>query len=140
MHKMTWHVLIELMKVFVFALAAITGLFEVGILVREALREGIPLLQIAWLLPYTLPEALRFSVPITLLLATTTLYSRMSGSNEVVALKALGVSPVAILWPTIAVAFVASLVTVWLNDRAVSWGRQGAAKVLIEAMEEMLRM
>ncbi len=138
MHKMTRHVLIELLKVFVFALTLLTGLFEIGILVREAIREGIPLLQIAWLLPYTLPEALRFSVPITLLLATTTLYSRMSGSNEVVALKALGVSPMAILWPALAVAFLTSLITVWLNDIAVSWGRQGAATVLIEAMEEIV--
>ncbi len=134
---MTRHVLIELTKVFLFALAVVTGVFEIGILVKQLLKEGLPLLQIVWLLPYILPEALRYSVPVTLLLATTTIYSRMSGSNEVVALKALGVSPMVILWPALVMAFLVSLVTVWLNDVAVSWGRQGARRVVVDAMEEI---
>ena len=137
MRKMPRHVLIELTKVFLFALAIVTGLFEIGILVKQLLKEGLPLLQIVWLLPYILPEALRYSVPVTLLLATTTIYSRMSGSNEVVALKSLGVSPMAILWPALVMAFLVSLVTVWLNDVAVSWGRKGVRRVVVDAMEEI---
>lgn len=131
------HVLIELIKVFLFALAAVTGLFEIGILVKQLLKEGLPLLQIVGLLPYILPEALRYSVPVTLLLATTTVYSRMSGSNEVVALKALGISPIVILRPALILAFLVSLITVWLNDKAVSWGRQGVRQVIVDAMEEI---
>ena len=137
MGKMPRHVLIELTKVFVFSLVVVTGLFEVGILVKQLLKEGLPLLQIASLLPYILPEALRYAVPVTLLLATTTIYSRMSGANEVVALKALGISPMAILWPALILAFLVSLATVWLNDVAVSWGRQGMKRVVVDAMEEI---
>lgn len=132
------HVLFELTKVFLFALAIVTGLFEIGILVKQLLKEGLPLLQIASLLPYILPEALRYSVPVTLLLATTTIYSRMSGSNEVVALKALGITPMAILWPALVMAFLVSLVTVWLNDKAVSWGRQGVRRIVVDAIEEIV--
>jgi lipopolysaccharide export system permease protein len=137
MRTMTRHVVIELTKVFLLGLTLVTGLVEIGILVRQLLREGLPLVQVVWLLPYLLPEAARYSIPVTLLLATTTVYSRMSGSHEVVALKALGISPMTILWPALVMAFLVSLVTVWLNDKAVSWGRRGAAQVVVDAMEEI---
>jgi len=134
---MTRHILVELTKVFVFALVILTGLFDIVFLVRELLREGLPVVQIARLMPYVLPEALRFTVPVTLLLATTTVYSRMSGYNEVVALKSLGVSPLVILWPTFVAAFLVSLMTVWLNDVAVSWGAREARRVVVDAAEEI---
>ena len=127
MRTLTRHILIELTAVFTFALTVLTVLVMVWIVVKDLLNHGLPLLQIGLIIPYALPDALRFSIPGTLLLATTTVYSRMSGYNEVVALKALGISPVTILWPVWVVAFLLSLLTVWLNDVAVSWGRLGAS-------------
>jgi len=134
---MTRHILVELTKVFVFSLVILTALMVVVFLVREALRQGLPVLQIVRILPYFLPESLRYTIPVTLLLATTWIYSRMSGYNEVVALKSLGISPVTILWPTLLMAALVSLVTVWLNDKAVSWGQQGVKRVLFDAVEEI---
>jgi lipopolysaccharide export system permease protein len=67
----------------------------------------------------------------------TIVYSRMSGFNEVTAIKALGISPTVLLWPTLVVAFLLSLLTAWLNDVAVSWGRRGAQRVAIDAVEEI---
>ena len=62
----------------------------------------------------------------------------MSGANEVVAAKALGISPVVLIWPALALALLLSLVTVWLNDLAVSWGRNGMRRVVIEAVDEII--
>ena len=105
--------------------------------VREAAAQNLPLGQVLRLIPYILPDALRFTVPVTLLLATTSVYARMSGANEVVAVKALGISPMVLLWPGSSLAFLLSLVTVWLNDLAVSWGRNGVQRVVLEAVEEI---
>jgi len=74
---------------------------------------------------------------VTLLLATTSVYARMSGGNEVIALKAQGISPWAVIWPSVMVAFCLSLVTVWLTDTAVSWGRAGAQRVVVESVVEI---
>ena len=137
MRTLTRHILIELTLVFTFALTVLTVGVMIWIVVKDLLNHGLPLLQIGLLIPYALPDALRFSIPGTLLLATTTVYSRMSGYNEIVALKALGISPVTILWPVWVVAFLFSLLTVWLNDKAVSWGRLGAEKVIQEAIEDI---
>jgi len=131
------HVLVEVIKVFVVALVALTMMMLIVGLVRQASAENLPLAQIAKLIPFILPEALRFTLPVTFLLAVTTVYGRMSGMNEVIALKALGVSPVAILSPSYILAFLLSLGTVQINDIAVSWGRAGAERVVTEAIEEI---
>jgi lipopolysaccharide export system permease protein len=137
MHTLTRHILAELAKVFLIGLIGLTMMMIILGAVREAAIQGLPLGQVPRLIPYILPEVLRVAVPMTLLLAITTVYGRMSGCNEVLAIKALGIPPMAILWPTYAVAFLLSLATVWLNDLAVSWGRNGARRVLVEAAEEI---
>ncbi len=137
MRILTRYVLVELTKVFLISLTTLTLLMLIVGVVREAANQSLPLSHVVRLIPFILPDALRIAVPVTLLLAISSLYGRMSGSNEVVAAKALGISPVAILMPTFVVAFLLSLVTVWLNDLAVSWGRHGAHRVVIEAVEEI---
>jgi lipopolysaccharide export system permease protein len=74
----------------------------------------------------------------TLLLACTTVFSRISGANEVVAVKAMGISPMVLLWPVFIFAFMISLATVWLNDLADSWGRSNIQRVVVEAAEEII--
>jgi lipopolysaccharide export system permease protein len=137
MRKLTRYVLGELLKVFCISLVAFTLMVLIGVVVREAVSQSLPPAQILALIPYALPEALRFATPATLLLATTSVYARMSGSNEVLAIKSLGISPTTILWPTVAFSFLLSLAAVWLNDVAVSWGRTGAQRVVVESAEEI---
>ena len=122
------YVLWELLQVFLVALAALTIFMLVVGLVREAQQQGLGLVQILMLIPYVLPEAMRFAVPGTMLFAVASVFGRMSASNEVIALKAAGISPVAIIWPAAALALVVSFVSVWLNDVAVSWGRDGVRR------------
>lgn len=137
MRILTRYVLIELAKVFLVSLAGLTVMMIIVGLVREATMQNLPLKQVVHLIPFVLPDALRVAVPVTLLLATTTVYGRMSGANEVIAAKALGISPTVLLWPVMAVAVVLSVITIWLNDVAVSWGRNGARQVVLEAVEDI---
>ncbi|MCR4412277.1 MAG: LptF/LptG family permease [Thermoguttaceae bacterium] len=138
MHRMTRYVLLELAKVFSVALVGLTtAILLVGV-VREAVSQGLPPAEVLKIIPYILPDALRFAIPVTLLLAVTTVYSRMSGFNEIVALKASGISPLVVIWPAFVVAVLLSLVTVWLNDIAPTWGRAGVRGVVIESVEDII--
>ena len=114
-----------------------TGLVMVVGVAQEAINHGLGPLPILRMMPYILPEALRFSVPATILLACCSVYGRMAGMNEIVAVKSLGISPRVLMWPGLAIAFVVSLVGVWLNDIAVSWGRIGMRQVVIQSVEEI---
>ncbi|MCE9631432.1 MAG: LptF/LptG family permease [Planctomycetia bacterium] len=132
------YVLWELLQVFLVALTALTLFMLVVGLVREAQQQGLGLIQILMLVPYVLPEAMRFAVPGTMLFAVASVFGRMSASNEVIALKAAGISPVAIIWPAAALALVVSFVSVWLNDVAVSWGRDGVRQVVVSSVEQII--
>ena len=137
MQTLPRYVLAELNKVFLVVLIALAMMMIIVGVVQEGTRQNLPLAQLINLIPYILPDALRYTLPVSLLLATTTVYARMSGFNEVIAIKSLGISPMAVLWPAFIMAFLLSLVTVCLNDVAVSWGRHGAQRVVSEAIEEI---
>ncbi len=137
MKTITRYVLSELAKVFLVTLSVMTALMLVFGVAREAVSEGLGLVQIVQLVPYILPDALRFTIPGTVLFAVASVYGRMAGGNEIVALKSLGISPWAILWPAYVLTILVSAATVVLNDVAVSWGRAGVRNVIIEAVEEV---
>jgi lipopolysaccharide export system permease protein len=137
MRVLTRYVLAELAKIFLLALSVMTIFMIVVGVVAEASRQGLGPAQIARLLPYILPNALLFTIPGTILFAVSSVYGRMSSSNEIVAIKSAGISPMVVLWPALFFAVLLSLLTVWLNDVAVSWGTEGMQRVVIEAVEEI---
>jgi len=134
----TRYVLSELLKAFILSLGVLTLLFIVFGLVKEAREQGLEPQQVIQLIPFILPDALRFTVPATILLSACMVYGRMSSSNEITALKSLGISPMTVLWPVFVFSFVLSVATVWLNDLAVTWGREGVRRVVLESVEEIV--
>ena len=120
----------ELIKAFVLALFGLTLFLLIILLTQRAIQEGLGPVPVLRLIPYLLPDVLRMAIPLTMLMATCLVYGRMSGTNELVALKANGTSPMVAIWPVIFLAFIVSLVSVWLNDVAVTWGRRGVDRVV----------
>jgi lipopolysaccharide export system permease protein len=138
MKIITRYVLSELLQVFLVALAALTLFMLVVGLVKEAQQQGLGLAQILALVPYVIPEAMRFAVPGTMLFAVASVFGRMSAANEVTALKAAGITPMALIWPALTLGLVVSFVSVWLNDVAVSWGRDGIRRVVVNSVEQII--
>jgi lipopolysaccharide export system permease protein len=137
MRILTRYVLAELLKVFLLTLTGLTLLIFVVLIGKEAVDKGIGLGPLARMAPYLLPQAMQFAVPGTMLLATTSVYGRMASYNEIVAIKSLGISPMALVWPTLVLATLVSFVAVILNDVAVSWGRLGVQRVFLASFEEV---
>ncbi len=137
MKTLSRYVLLEMLKVFAVTLAGMTLFFIVLVVVKEAYAQGLGLKQVVLLVPFALPESLLFAVPGTLLFAACSVYGRMAAFNEVTAVKSAGITPMVLFWPTFVLAVLLSLATVWLNDVAVSWGRGGMRRVVIESVEEI---
>ena len=134
---LTRYVLSEMLKVFLVSLAGITLIILLFVLVAEAIKQGLGLKQIILVIPYVLPNALRFSVPATILFGACNVFGRLASGNEVIAVKASGISPMVLIWPAVVLALVVSWIAVWLNDIAVSWGRERIVRVVIESFEEI---
>jgi lipopolysaccharide export system permease protein len=137
MRCLTRYVLSEFVKVFVVGIAAMTILVVLGVVAQEAIRRGLGLENLVRLVPYTLPNALLYAIPATTLFATCSVFGRIASANEVVAVKSMGVSPMALIWPTLSLSFLVSLLVVGLNDVAVTWGRDGANRVFLESIEQI---
>src|SRR5687768_12357472 len=137
MRILTRYILLEMLTVFLITTGSMTVFIFLGLIGKEAVDNGLGVGPILRLLPYMLPQAMQFSVPGALLLATTVVYGRVSSSNEIVAVKSLGITPMVMLWPTIILSCLVSLAAVVLNDLAVSWGRGGVERVILESLEEI---
>ena len=132
------YILRELGVTFLFGFVAFTCLLLAIGLVKEAIDNHVPLVYIWELVPYVFVEMFPISLPVTLLLAVTIFFAKMSGNNEVVALKALGIPPRDFLLPVFAIALFASVFGVWINDQAIKWGRQGISAIIYRGAEDIL--
>ncbi len=135
MKKLTRYVLFELTVAFLITLTGITVLLIFAVLVKEATSRGLALDSIMRMLPYTVPIALQLSLPATILIAVCSVFGRMSADNEIVAIKSLGISPFSMVMPALMLGFVISILAVWINDIAPSWGRIGVTRIGIESLE-----
>lgn len=141
---LTRYVLGEFLKVFLVTLTSLTVLMLIVFLGKEAVDQGLGLVQVIQIIPYVLPNALLFTIPGTTLFAACLVYGRLSSSNEILAVKSVGISPMKLVWPCFWFNVALSMFTVKLNDVAWSWGYDGIQRVVLEAGEEiaysMLRM
>ena len=132
------YILRELGVTFLFGFVALTSLLLIIGLVKEAMDNHLPLSTILPAIPYVFAEMSPISLPVTLLLAVTVFFSRMSGSNEVIALKALGISPKAVLMPVFAIAILFSIIGVGINELAITYGRAGISMLIYGNAEKIL--
>ena len=138
MRILTRYIVFDLIKVFLLTLVSMTAFLFVILTGKLAVEEGLGLVPLMRALPYILPQAMQFAVPGTMLLATVTVYGRIAASNEIVAVKSMGISPLTMIWPTLIFATLVSFAAVVLNDVAVSWGRDGVQRVLLESLEDIV--
>jgi lipopolysaccharide export system permease protein len=137
MYILTRYVVAEVVKIFLITLTALTLIVTIVMGVKEGLGKGLPPMVMLHTMPYMLPEMLGITIPVSLLLAVSIVYGRMTGTNEIIALKSLGINPMAIVWPVIVFAFVLSLGTIWMQEVAATWCRPNYARVACESVEEI---
>jgi len=135
--RLTRYVLIEILKIFLVSLIALTMLILLIGVGRELLRRGLGMVAIIQLLPYVLPISLQFAFPATALFSVCCVYGRMAADGEVATVKASGISPLKLLQPAFVFAALLSPVAVFVSDLAVSWGRPGINRVVLMSIEDI---
>ena len=85
---------------------------------------------IVHLVPYVIPSTLPYTIPVSLLFAATVVYGRLAGDNEIIAVKTAGLSVWTVLWPTLFLAIVLSVLLALrerrLDSRSAPPGQDGA--------------
>ncbi len=137
MYILTRYVVWEVVKFFAAALIVLTMLFTLVMGVKVQRELGLPPLVLLRVTPLLLPEMFGITIPVAMLYAVSSVFGRMTGSNEIVALKSAGISPMAAVWPVLVLAGFFSLATVWMYELAATWGRPGRNRVAAESIEEI---
>jgi lipopolysaccharide export system permease protein len=138
MYILTRYVVWEVLKVFLAALVGLTLMVTLGMGFKEGLNRGLPPLIMLLTMPYMLPEMLGITLPVAMLYAVSNVFGRMTGMNEIVALKSLGIDPMVLVWPVLVLASFLSLGTVWMYEVAATWCRPSRERVFTESLEEII--
>lgn len=120
------YILCEILPPFLIGLLAFTVILlsaRILRLVELVVTRGLPLLRIMKLLGLILPTFLEMTLPMALLLGIFLGLTRLSNDQEILALKASGISPLYMLRPVGLLALLVSLITfltaAWLRPHAL---------------------
>ena len=131
------YIVSETSKIFLVTIAVTLLLMTLGGGAKEGIRQGLPTGLVAQMMPYLIPEMLRFTIPGCLLFAVCSVYGRMTASNEIVAIKSLGIHPMTVVWPVLVLAYFLSIVTFALYDVCATWARPNVRQLLIDSVDDI---
>lgn len=120
---------------FVINLAFMTFIFlmtQILDITNFIVNYKVSIIVVLRMLIYTMPFFLVFIIPMSVMLAVLLTFLRMSSDNEIIALKAGGVSIYGILPPVLLFCLMASLLTAFMAIKGLPWGRLSFKKVAIE--------
>jgi lipopolysaccharide export system permease protein len=134
------YVLVELLRVFLLALAAITGILVMVGVVAEASQQGFGPGQIIKLIPFMIPGTLPFTVPATTLFAVSVVYGRLSHDNEITAIKAAGIPVTKVIWPALWIGMLLSSGVFVLYEEFIPRAYHQMKTTALHNIEELIYM
>ncbi len=135
--SLTSHLLIELCTTFLAGLTAFVLLFTFELLIETSRHHHLGLDVSLRLLPFILPRALSHAISAAWLLAVCRVYGTMAASNELQAVKAMGISPIRVFSPALTGAALLAVPSLWLADVGCSWGLAGQQQRIVESASDV---
>lgn len=123
------------LKSFITSLAIFTLILSIGNLVKVVeliINKGVKPLLVLQLFLYVLPYSLVYTVPISSLISTLLVFARLSADNEIVALKASGISLQAIAIPFLFSGLILSLITLIFNDKLLPYAHYASRQLIFK--------
>lgn len=99
---------------------ALTGIIFVGGSV-SLVNKGLSVVQLRSLVPFLVTFSLPYALPTALLVASVFVFGRLSGANEITAMRVSGVNLNHIILPPLVLALAVSGGTFWLNHYLLPW-------------------
>ena len=134
LRKLDKYVLVELLYPFLFGIAAFSSIFIASTMLfkitQYMTKYGASLETVSRLFMYNLPEIINYTFPMSMLLAALMAFGKLSGSSEIVAMKAGGISYYRIVTPVIVVGFLVSMFSMVWAEKVVPVCKAEATRIL----------
>ena len=95
-------------------------------------NHGIGILDVLRMISYSMPDFLMFVVPMSVMLAILLTFLRMSGDNEIIALRSGGLSFYGLLPPVLLICLLGAVSTGFMTIYALPWGRSSMDELTAE--------
>jgi lipopolysaccharide export system permease protein len=117
------------------ALAVLLFVMLIGNLIKIAdlvVNKGVDIISVTKLFVYLIPYLLTYTLPISVLCAVLLSLGRLSGDNEIIAMRASGINILHFLIPLIIIGLILSLLLVIFNDNIIASAHFATRKTLTE--------
>src|SRR5438552_3433722 len=132
------YILWELLRIFILALVGLSSIVVMAGIVQETSQQGLGPEHIVLLIPLLLPSTLPYTVPATMLFAVAVVYGRLSGDNEITAIKSAGIPVRFAIWPAIILSLVTSASVFALYFRFIPHTHHQLREMAFNESEEFL--
>jgi len=113
------YIIKEIIAMFLFSLVVFTFSLVAGNIVRLAelvINKGVDIRLVGRLFLYLIPFLLSYTIPMSILTSALLVFGRLSGDNEIVAIKASGINIYRLSSPLILIGLLFSLLSIALNN------------------------
>ncbi len=131
------YITLELLRVFVMVLLAISILLVFVGVFQQATDNGLGPMEVLQILPYVIYSLLPITIPATMLLTVTVVYGRMSGDQELIAARAAGINLLSLLWPSLLMGACLSVGSLVLTDQVIPWSIDKIQETVLLKMEKI---
>ena len=132
------YIFLEMIPPFFISLAFFTFVFlmtKILDITNLIVNYSISMTKIGLLLFYSMPYFLVFVIPMSVLMAVLLTFLRLSNDNEIIALKAGGVSLYRLLPPAMLFCFIGSIATAFMAMYVSPWGRWSARYLVYDVAQ-----
>jgi lipopolysaccharide export system permease protein len=129
------YILKEFLGAFTISIFVLTFVMLLGNLIRLAeliIAKGVPLLIAAKLFLYLVPYLFSFILPVATLTGVLLSIGRLSSDNELIAIRASGISLFRVMTPLLIVGLIISLFCILLNNEIIPSSHYRSRQVMIE--------
>lgn len=132
------YIIREISSLFLLGIVIFTLVLLMGRLISLTdlvVSHGVPLMDVGRMILYLIPSFLVFTIPMAFLLAVLLAFGRLSADNEIVVIKACGISIVQVMPPVIFCALVAVLLALGASTIGVPWGNSAFKELSFQVLK-----
>ena len=132
------YIIREISSLFLLGIVIFTLVLLMGRLITLTdlvVSHGVPLADVSRMILYLIPSFLVFTIPMAFLLAVLLAFGRLSADNEIIVIKASGVSLIQVMPPVLVCALVAVLLALGASTIGVPWGNSSFRELSIQVLK-----
>ncbi|MDD2734983.1 MAG: LPS export ABC transporter permease LptF [Desulfuromonadaceae bacterium] len=134
---LSFYIIREISSLFLLGLVIFTMVLLMGRLIKLTelvVTRGVPLADVCKMILYLIPSFLIYTIPMAFLLAVLLAFGRLSADNEIVVIKASGISLYQVMPPVIFCAVVAVLLAFGVSAIGAPWGNSSFRELSLRVL------